>query len=124
MKCGIATVALALNTRTDALLLANIACEAPSGGRNGFDRIDWLEKNGVGKEHLGYPQRTHHVSPLIFVRLLECTASIRTQYAVDWTTWALQTTATKPLTLGNVRNAYDAENKNKYSVISFIKVLR
>lgn len=103
---------MTLNAGANTLLLANVAGEFPPGWRDGLDRVDRFQEHRVGKSHFGNPQRTDDVCPSASVRLLEGTALVRTQNALDRPGRALQTATTQPLTLGYVRDAVAVLSSN------------
>lgn len=104
MEGGITVAAVALDTRTNAFLLANVTAEAPSRRGDCLDRVDGLQKHCVGESDLGYPESAHNVRPLVAIGLLEGAALVWTQDTINGPTGTLQTPAAQPLTLRNVRD--------------------
>ena len=83
MEGCVAVRFMALDAGAGPALLADATTKLPSGGRNVVDRVDGLEKDGVGEADLGDPEAADHVGPAAVVGLLEGATLVGTEATFD-----------------------------------------
>lgn len=104
VKGGVTIGLVALNTGADVPFATYEAHQLPSSFVDTIDADDGLEKDGVGKVDLGYPNGAHDVRPFARVGLLERAVLVWTQNATDRRRGRLNAPAAQPLPLGYVRH--------------------